>query len=447
MLDYPQRITYSSGTEKLLGFSNPYSGYILPNPPTGTLAFDLSNEADVKLIPSSTRGFYLPASTKKVLLTNRSKYKTVYKISTANLNSLSRANSNIAEAGFIVVTHPRFYEGAKAYAAYRSTSSGGSYDTLVALTDHIYDQFSYGEFSPLGIKNFCRFLAQVGSPQYLFLVGKGTDVNYNHFRIGKPYRFFPDAYAAMENTWDYVQNFVPYGGTPTSDLVYVMGIGGMPEYIPAFPIGRINVKYPSEVYNYLEKVKLHESLPKNALWRKNLLHLSGGNTEYQIIELKNLMQRLQPLVEDTVFGGKVVKHIVKTLGSYVDDKLIETVAAEVNKGVSYVTFMGHASPSVPDIDIGFVTNSIYGYNNTGKYPMLMLNGCNTLTGLVPYSLAEDWINTANKGAILTLGHTHAGYANLLHYYSEVFYNHSFRPRHFFYRTFLNISYRQVLCKS
>lgn len=427
-LEYPQSIVYTSGTENVLGFSGLADGYILPSPSGELISYDLTNESSISILPSSDKGFYVPTGSNKVIVTNRSLFKAVYKIMPSDLGSLSINNSNIENAGFIIVCHPRFLEGAKTYATYRASLAGGSFDTLVARTDHIYDQFSYGEFSPLGIKNLCRFLADVGKPEHLFLVGKGTDVNYNHFRIGKFYRFFPEAYSAMENTWDYVQNFVPYGGTPTSDQVYVMGIGGKPEYVPAFNIGRINVKYPQEVYNYLEKVKQHESLPKDALWRKNVLHLSGGNTEQQIVELKALVKMLEPIVEDTVFGGKVVKHIVKTLGSYVDDKLIETVAAEVNKGVSYITFLGHASPSVPDIDIGFVTNSIYGYNNSGKYPMLILNGCNTLTGLVPYSLAEDWINTADKGAILTMGHTHAGFAHLLQYYSEVFYEHSFRKR-------------------
>ena len=395
-------------------------------------AYDLTN-------PDNIRALYItglaggvkvkiPGNAAKVFLVADSLIKKPFAIRKAEMTSCLPSTAGVNEASFIIITHPKFLTSARDYATYRASGEGGAYDTLVAQTQAIYDQYSYGEFTPLGIKNFCRSLVDHGDPKYLLLIGKGLDVNYNHYFPGGWYRFNPQAYTSQINTEEYVENFVPYGGNPSSDLVYVSGIGGNPELVPAFPVGRINAKKEEDVYAYLDKVKTHEALGEDQLWRKNILHLSGGKTDPQILDFKSRLEHLKPIVEDTVFGGKVVKHIVKNTGTNVDNQLIESVAEQVNKGLSYITFMGHGSPSVPDVDIGFVSNDLYGYHNYGKYPMLFLNGCEFVNGLVPTSLAEDWILTPGKGALLTLSHSDFGYAYFLEKYTKSFYKHAFTER-------------------
>src|SRR6185295_17556960 len=53
-----------------------------------------------------------------------------------------------------------YNDAVQAYAAFRASSAGGSYDTLIATVDQLYDQFNYGEVSPLAIYSFMKFMTQ-----------------------------------------------------------------------------------------------------------------------------------------------------------------------------------------------------------------------------------------------------------------------------------------------
>lgn len=428
-LEYPKSLSFPSGVASKLYFENSENTQILVPVDSGLEYFDISDLYKIKKLPSSSElGLYQGNIT--LLSTPQNQYKQIHKLETVNLDKYSIVSSSLKNSDFLIITHPRFLEQAEQYAQYRQSPEGGAFQTDLVVVQELFDAFSYGEFTPLAIRNYCRFMAEYAKPKYLFIIGRGVDVDYNHYRIRKWYRFNPEAYLA-ENTWDYMVNFVPHAGTPTSDLVYVNGLSGKPEYVAGFPVGRLNAKYPQEVSSYLNKVKQHEALDSDLPWRKNILHLSGGKTSNEIKYFKETLENAKPIAEDTVWGGKIVKHISKTEGSYVQDELIETVAEEVNKGVSYITFLGHDSPSVPDVDIGYISNKLYGYNNYGKYPMLMLNGCNTVNASVPYSLAENWLQTENVGAILTMGHTDYAHFNLLGDYIKLYYKHAFSFRDVF----------------
>lgn len=424
-VEYPQSINLNAVQSQVLDFENTSASNIAV--PAAMDFYDISDKKNIKLFEVISGEIMLPGANLKVLANPKILVQKPVKMQRVSLGKFSGLASS---TNYFIISHPRFENQANDFAAYRTSPAGGGYNCRVAMIQDLYNEFSYGEYTPLAVRNYCQYIAQKASPKYLFIIGRGLDVDYNHYRINKWYRTNPEAYQT-ENTWDYVNNFVPHAGNPTSDLNYVNGLNGNPDFLAAFPVGRLNAKYPIEVSAYLNKVKTHEALPKDQLWRKNLLHLSGGKLLSEIQYFYKVLQSAEILAEDTVFGGKVIKHISKKQGSYVEDKLIETVAEQVNKGVSYVTFMGHDSPSVPDIDIGYISNTLYGYNNYGKYPMLFMNGCNTTNGLVPYSLPENWLQTDKVGAILSLGHTDLAYIPLLERYMYLFYKHAFNNREVF----------------
>lgn len=427
-LEYPQEIIVPAVSDRRLNFDLATSASVTV-PESFSAIYNVTDLNSIyEAEPSAGSQILLPAGKQQMFVSSAgTPYLKPHKIVSALTSIHGADDSRVKNADFLIITHPRFRSEAEEYARYRNSVEGGSYQTSLSLAGDLFDEFAYGEFTPLAIRNYCRYMAEYSRVRYLFIIGRGVDLDYNHYRVGKLHRFNPGAYLA-QNTWDYVENFVPHAGNPTSDLVYVNGLKGNPEHVAAFPVGRLNAKYPDEVRAYLNKVKTHESLPSGEAWRKNVLHLSGGKTTDEILNFKNKIESLAPIVEDTVFGGKVVKHIVKTVNYYVEDRLIETVAEQVNKGVSYITFLGHDSPNVKDIDIGYVTNQLYGYNNYGKYPMLILNGCNTVSSSVPYSLAENWLHTDNLGGILSMGHTDYGYISLLDDYTRVFYTQMFSRR-------------------
>ena len=290
----------------------------------------------------------------------------------------------------------------KSYADYRASTAGGGYDTLVVDMDLLYNQFNYGIKSPLAIFDFMRFLVDGGEPQFLFIIGKG---------LGPNIPFHRDTDGVINITQfgiDYeIRDLVPAAGDPGSDMYFTAGLNGT-SFEPAVPVGRLPARNSQQVLDYLEKVVETEALPFDNLWRKEVLHLSGGISASELVNFRNFMDQFKVVAEDDFFGGSV-ETTAKTSGSTVE---LINVADEVNDGLNLVTFFGHSAPNITDIDIGFVTDPLLGYDNQGRYPMFLINGCNAGEFFDDQIVfGEDWVLAADRGALGFIAHSSFGFTN------------------------------------
>src|ERR1044071_4036205 len=252
-----------------------------------------------------------------------------------------------------------------------------------------------------------RYMVGKGNPQYLFLIGKARDVTQGY------YRHIP---AVNE-----MKDLVPTAGNPGSDMAFTAGLKGEP-FVPAVATGRLTANTPQQVANYLNKVKETERAPFNDLWRKEILHLSGGIDPSEIIRFRSYMAGFEEIAKGDYFGGDVT-----TLSKHgVDQVEFINVTSQVNAGLNLVTFFGHSAPNVTDVDIGYVSDPILNFNNPGKYPAFLLNGCNAGEYFNnEESLGENWVMTANKGARNFIANTSFGFEQELQNYSDYFYNTGF----------------------
>lgn len=317
-----------------------------------------------------------------------------------------------ARSNYLIVSHSLlrkqaggFADPVKAYGAYRASVAGGAYDTLLLNVGQLYDQFSYGEVSPLAIRRLVQYVASSGQPEYLFLIGKSLNVFYNYHR---------------STGWNNLnKDLVPTFGWPGGDIPYTAHLKGS-GYGPAFPVGRVGARTPEEIANYLKKVIEMEAKPLNDLSRKNLVHLGGGANKAQAEQFKRYLQELEQTAEGLYLGGEV-ETLTKTADVVVQEI---DITKEVNAGVGLVTFFGHSSPNFSDLEIGYVSDNRSGYHNKGKYPTILVNGCdagNIFSTANTITFGEDWIFTADKGALNFIAHTGTGYTNMLRYYSGIFY--------------------------
>jgi hypothetical protein len=314
---------------------------------------------------------------------------------------------------YVIVTHENLRQPASTsldpvrdYAAYRASVAGGGFDTLTVTMQQLIDQYSYGERHPLAIRRFMTQLLQQSRnadrrPQYLLLLGRS--------RSTPGIRRDP-----RQATLDLVMTY----GFPGSDSPFTQGLGGFPDNVPAVPTGRINAGTTQDVINYLNKVKEYES-QEVGLWRKNLLHLSGGATPNEAVLFRSLVDGYRDKISTFSLGARVTTLTKQT------DNLVEalTVAQPVNEGVGLMTFFGHSGLDVTDLDIGFCSSDVLGYRNKGRYPLLLINGCaigNFFFGRP--TLTTDWVLTPDRGAIAAIAHSHLGYVDYLHQYSRTFYD-------------------------
>lgn len=340
-------------------------------------------------------------------------------IASANISSVSLkpvfpVQSNMVTAfikpsdyDYLIVTNKTLASGATKYAEYRSSVVGGSHRVLVMDINDIYNQFNYGEPSPVGLKRFVNYMLKDGvRPGAHNLLLIGFSVSYPKFLVKE------------------LPNEIPTFGDPGADMLLVSGLHGDSPNNPAIPVGRINSFTVEEVNSYLEKVKQYEADIDEG-WKKNILHLSGGHSQSEVNQLKGLLEDISPIVEEGEVGGRV-KAYVKTNGGQTVEKV--DIKDDVNNGVGMITFFGHGSQNVIDPDFGLISDATRGYTDSKKYTAMFFNGCgvgNIFTSRSRHSLSDDWLVSGNKGAIAVIANSYDSYVSssssfLKHLYLKLF---------------------------
>ncbi len=411
-LSYPENFEQNSQLSKYYTLSENSSNksYVeITNVPASSRIFDITDPTNLVQIGynqvSSSINAIIPNTSvsRKLLVTNE--YYTNPAIEKVNFR-----NFNPSQSEFVIITHPKlrtptgsYQDVIQAYASYRASSQGGNYDTLTFNIGQLFNQFNYGETSSMAIYNFARYLNEQGNSKYLLIIGKGLTPNYNSHRSDVNSQEYPD--------------LVPTGGYPGNDMIFSAGIRTTDNY-PEIPTGRLSVTNPSEAAAYLEKVKEMESLEFDDLWRKELIHLSGGRGTAQQNLFKAFVNGFEQTATNVYLGGEVTTQSKKTNN---ETELIN-ISDLVNEGKSLITFFGHSGSNLTDIEIGYVTNDALGYNNKGKYTSLLVNGCNAGDAYFPgIGFGVDWINAEERGAIAFIAHSGVGNSSTLRRYTNIFY--------------------------
>ncbi|WP_353721985.1 C25 family cysteine peptidase [Dyadobacter sp. 676] len=263
--------------------SDTYTRLNVTNAPANSTVMDITDVDKPVIIEGNATEIMVPRSAGKdtrLLVTSESVTIQKAKVSVANFSTKYPLNAN-----YIIITSENLLAGSKEYAAYRSTSEGGGFTTLVANIKDIYNQFNYGEPSPVAIRNFVDYMISDGKKnKYLYLIGKS--ITHNERMV----RELPDE--------------VPTIGFPASDILLVEGLGGTARDVPAIPVGRLSAVTNQNIHDYLEKVKEYEHNATGSYgWRKNVLHLNGGKSVSEITQLKQLLATLEPKVSGGIVGG------------------------------------------------------------------------------------------------------------------------------------------------
>jgi hypothetical protein len=429
-LTYPRQFNF--GGSALFSFELPASGsvkYLVINNfnygSTPPVLYDLTNRqrftADISL---GTVRFLLPASAtaRSLVLGNMEpgSLRTVTGMAQRNfVNYATPAN----QGDFLIISHSRLFNDGSGnnyveqYRQYRSSAPGGGYNAKTVPIDQLTDQFGYGiKGNPLAIRNFASFAINNFSvqPKHVFLIGKG--LTYNEYR----------AYENDPNTAGL--DMVPTFGFPASDNLLTATRTGA---VGRIPIGRLSAISGTEVGQYLSKVQQYElaqtTLPQTISgkgWMKNVAHITGAIDDQSLYGLITAyMQGYEQVVSDTAFGGKVYnfsKNIGQTaLGT---TKTVDTLFSD---GISMLTYFGHSSPNTLEFNLDNPQN----YSNTGRYPLIMVNGCNTgnlflfdtLRAASKGTLSEKYVFANQKGSIGFIASTHFGLPQQLNYVTLAFY--------------------------
>ncbi|MEZ4949684.1 MAG: C25 family cysteine peptidase [Saprospiraceae bacterium] len=311
----------------------------------------------------------------------------------SNTRQYSFINYNEKQGDFIFISHKKFINSPgnelTNYANYRASNEGGNFDPIIVDIDQLYQQFGYGiERNPICVRNFLHFAEKNWRKelQNLLLVGKPREYLF--------IRTEADVTAAIDETF-----YVPTFGYNASDLLLATDNY---TYVPIVPLGRLAVREPSELGNYLKRLKIMKpskgifKIPSIAKeWTKRVVHLSGGSGASERASIKSLMNIMESYIETGKMFADVTTYY-KISDEPIQKSQTEGLKELIETGISIITFFGHSNPNVLDFNF----DDPYSYNNYRKYPMLISNGCFSGNCATEVSgIGERFISVEDKGAI------------------------------------------------
>ena len=241
------------------------------------------------------------AGSNKVLVQNQSNVIELNVLEKVRFRNLLNQQAN-----FIIISHEllrkpadNYGDPVTAYASYRATPLGGGFDTLTVNVQDLYDQFSFGEKSPLGIRRFLELYQKKYIPENVLLIGRAYGI-FNTRRssgITYFYRTNPSVFTFQE--------LVPTFGYPYSDNRFAIGLDPENPLERNISVGRIPARTPNDVAAYLDKIKEKDALGVSEPWQKNLMHLSGGRSAFELERFYNFLNGFKVIAEDVYLGGNV----------------------------------------------------------------------------------------------------------------------------------------------
>ena len=393
--------------------SDSKSRLAVSNPASGSAFYDISKPDQPRIILGDASNLMVSRGNTPLKLLATS---IVNDVVTEKISSVTFQQANPVSYDYLIISNETLASSANSYANYRQNlTPGKKYKPLVKNIRDIYNEFNYGEPSPVAIRRFVDYMISDGNKdKYLFLFGKSIT------RQDRIVKELPDE--------------VPTVGFPGSDLLLTDGLGGVPEDVPAIPVGRIAAISNQQVLDYLAKITTYES-QSSVAWRKNVMHISGGKDQNEINQFATYLSNIGTSVSGTGFAGKVYTK-VKSIPQDVQEQI--TIAPELNgthptiKGLGMVSYFGHGSTYRTDLNAGYVSDPAKGYDNNGLYPVLFYNGCgvgNIFSNLFDQTvnlstsrpMSLDWLLAPSKGAIVVFGNDWDAYASTSNEYLDRLY--------------------------
>ncbi len=311
------------------------------------------------------------------------------------------------QADYLIITHP-YFAGNEDLQQLIDLRKSQGLSVKMAYTDEIYDQFSDGEKSPVGIKNFLTYVYnnwQKPAPTYVLLVGDGN------YAVRSP--------SAQEVNFIPVYHFQTIKfGAAVSDTWYALVSGT--DLIPDYFIGRLPARTNEELNQMLEKILSYETHPSNGEWRNRLLMIAGHDKFFHeqnaelakdILPKDFLIQKLTANPTTDPFYGDTQK-----LLSYFD------------QGVSYTNFMGHGGGAVWADNLLFRFDDIQSLRNAPDYPIVTSMTCFTAAFDSPGDvscLGEQLLKLDHQGVVAFLGASGVGWVWNDYYFLRQLLHHLF----------------------
>lgn len=366
---------------------------------TSCVAYDLLNKVRIQgTAAADSMKFIIPGSgaERRLYVAGSGAIRTPLISTNVHLVNLSSLTNT---ANHIIIAHRSLSASALAMENYRDTCTINPMTSRVVYTDEIYDEFGHGMITPWAIKRFIQYAVnEYNIPaEYILLWG------YGHYDLR-----------------NHPEQLVPTIGYPPSDIYYAFNDD--PNKVDSLlhvSIGRLVAFSNADGFAYVNKVNEYEH-EEWAPYMKNAYFMTGGKgTSEQNLLWSNAIPWMQE-VRDTVFSGNVFyARNVDSIAPRTNTPL--TTTQLINNGLHLIQVYAHSSSEYTELNL----NAANGYQNFGKYPIILVFGCYAGDFTNPDALSVSYPKEPNRGAIAYIANSAPGYPGQLtlignHWYDMTF---------------------------
>ncbi|MCK4547947.1 MAG: type IX secretion system sortase PorU [Candidatus Eisenbacteria sp.] len=311
------------------------------------------------------------------------------------------------QADFLVIYHPLFEEAVERFVSHRQVD----WDVLAVQVHDVYDEFSWGLFDPVAIRDFLAFAVDhytgpgKSGPGFVLLFG---DASYNYRAEGSLT----------------IPNYVPSwhgryrrgaGDVYSTDDWYAYLDPG--DELMDVAIARFPVQTVTEAEAIVNKVIAYDASPDFGPWRTRVVIAAddlGKQCNFKPCEVVHTLDA-EALVEETFPGIFNLEKIYLAEYEYVACLKREAQVdfrAAMNDGALLTMFIGHGDRAKLADEELYVWRSSEPPENAGKPTFFLAGSCDVADFAQPTgsSLGENLLRQPQSGAVAVFSSTYLAYS-------------------------------------
>ena len=290
-----------------------------------------------------------------------------------SMNNQNLAGMNVPD--YLIISAPNYLNAAKKLQNYHATVNG--LKTELVNVNEIFNEFSGGQPSPIGIRNFVKYLLnkavtnKVKAPRYLLLFGI-ANFNSRNYNSASQIPVFESAastgvltsypsddfYSILEDNDD-INNF-----TRIKKL--------------AIATGRLPVRNTAEADTVVEKIINYQRNLNGGAWKNKItwvaddgdynLHLEDAEAISTHLQQKNVSWNQKKIYLDLYAA---TKNIAGNTYPLVNSEIVQTV----NEGTLILNYTGHGNFTRLAEEAVISQTDVLQWNNATKLPLMITASC------------------------------------------------------------------------
>ena len=313
-------------------------------------------------------------------------------------------NQNIVatpNADYIIVAPSAFKNAATQLQQFHKTVH--NLKTELLISDEVYNEFSGGQVSAIGIRNCIKYLFEkaatqnVNPPKYLLLIGLG---NYDPRKINSSTQL--PSYESVASTATL--------STYTSDDFYAILNDGYDINTPnsvaqlLLAVGRIPARTIAEADTAIRKIIQYQNTTNGGVWKNQLAWVADdGDYNLHLQDAEAIISHLQGINSDWNQKKMYLDlyQAVPTTSGNIYPALITELKQVVNNGALIFNYSGHGNYLRLAEEAVVTAFELLQWNNAGKLPLMITASCD----FAPYDqpqlspIAFDAFMRDSKGVI------------------------------------------------